>query len=64
MVAAGAALILLPHLIGAPQPASHDVPYPGGLAGQFVVAALVVSAAMWTLAGAASGWLYRRLSSG
>ena len=64
MVAAGACLILLPHLIGAPQPASHDVPYPGGLAGPFVVAVLVVSAALWTLAGAASGWLYRRLTAG
>lgn len=64
MVAIGAALVVLPHLIGAPQPASHDVPYPGGLAGQFVVASLVVSAATWALAGAASGWLYRRLSAG
>lgn len=64
MIAVGAGLVVLPHLVGAPQPASHDVPYPGGLAGQFVVAALVVSAAMWALAGAASGWLYRRLSSG
>lgn len=61
-LAAGAALILAPHVIGAPQPESHDVPYPGGLAGQFVVASLVVSAAMWTLAGAASGWLYQRLA--
>ena len=64
MVAAGAALLLLPHVIGAPQPASHSVPYPGGLAGQFVAAALVVSAATWMMAGAASGWLYRRLTSG
>jgi cobalt transporter subunit CbtA len=62
MVAAGAALVVAPHLIGAPQPASHDVPYPGGLAGQFVAASLIVSATMWTLAGAASGWLYRRLA--
>jgi cobalt transporter subunit CbtA len=64
MVAVGVALVLVPHVIGAPQPASHEVPYPGGLAGQFVVASLVVSAALWTLAGAASGWLYRRLSVG
>jgi cobalt transporter subunit CbtA len=62
-LAAGALLILAPHLVGAPHPPSHDVPYPGGLAGQFVVASLVVSAALWTLAGATSGWLYRRLST-
>ena len=60
---AGAALILVPHLVGAPQPDSHDVPYPGGLAGQFVAASLVVSAALWTLAGAGSAWLYQRLTA-
>lgn len=63
-LAAGALLILAPHLVGAPEPPSHDVPYPGGLAGQFVVASLVVSAALWMLAGATSGWLYRRVSAG
>jgi cobalt transporter subunit CbtA len=64
LMAAGVLLILAPHVIGAPQPPSHDVPYPGGLAGQYVVASLVVSAALWTLASATSGWLYRRLSAG
>lgn len=58
----GIVLILIPHLIGAPEPPSHDVTYPGALAGEFVVAALVVSAALWVMAGAMSGWLYSRVS--
>jgi predicted cobalt transporter CbtA len=56
------ALLIMPHLIGAPVPPSHEVSYPGALAGEFVVASLVVSALLWTLSGAASGWLLQRLS--
>jgi cobalt transporter subunit CbtA len=58
----GVALLIVPHLIGAPVPPSHEVSYPGALAGEFVVASLVVSALLWTLSGAASGWLLQRLS--
>lgn len=60
--AVGVALLVAPHVIGAPVPPSHDVGYPGALAGEFVVASLVVSAMLWTLSGAASGWLMQRLS--
>lgn len=59
---AGLALLVLPHVIGAPVPPSHDVSYPGPLAGEFVIASLVVSAVLWSLSGAAAGWLYQRLS--
>lgn len=62
-VAVGIVLLFVPHLVGAPTPPSHDVTYPGALAGEFVVAALVVSATLWVIAGAASGWLYQRLSA-
>ena len=62
-MAAGVVLIVAPHLIGAPTPPNHDVAYPGALAGEFVIASLVVSAALWLLAGAASGWLHQRLSA-
>ena len=62
--AIGLALIFLPHLIGAPVPPSHAVAYPGALAGEFVAASLVVSALMWSMSGAAGGWLLRRLSRG
>jgi cobalt transporter subunit CbtA len=59
----GIALLFVPHVIGAPRPPSHDVTYPGALAGEFVVAALVVSATLWALAGTVSGWLYQRLGT-
>jgi cobalt transporter subunit CbtA len=60
--AAGVALLVAPHVIGAPAPPSHDVTYPGALAGEFVVASLVVSALLWSLSGLAAGWLHQRLS--
>jgi len=59
---AGVVVIVAPHVIGAPVPPSHDVSYPGALAGEFVVSSLVVSAAMWLFSGAVVGWLYQRLS--
>jgi cobalt transporter subunit CbtA len=59
----GLALIVIPHVIGAPAPPSGEVAYPGALAGEFVVASLVVSATLWLVAGAASGWLHQRLSA-
>src|SRR5690606_37924389 len=63
LIGAGIVLLILPHVVGAPEPPSHDVTYPGALAGEFVVAALVVSATLWAIAGAASGWLYQRLTT-
>ncbi len=64
LLAAGVALLIAPHVIGAPAPPSHDVSYPGALAGEFVVASLVVSAVLWSLSGLAAGWLHQRLSQG
>jgi len=60
--AVGVALLVAPHVVGAPAPASHAVAYPGALAGEFVVASLVVSALLWSLSGFAAGWLHQRLS--
>ena len=62
LMAAGVVLLIVPHVIGAPAPPSHDVTYPGALAGEFVVASLIVSALLWSLAGLSAGWLYQRLS--
>jgi cobalt transporter subunit CbtA len=58
----GVALLVAPHVIGAPVPPSHDVAYPGALAGEFVIASLVVSAVLWSASGLAAGWLHQRLS--
>ncbi len=60
--AGGLVLFVLPHVVGAPVPPSHDVAYPGALAGEFVIASLVVSAVLWTLAGLSAGWLHQRLT--
>jgi cobalt transporter subunit CbtA len=60
MWAAGAVLIVAPHVVGAPVPPSHDVAYPGALAGEFVIASLVVSATLWIAAGTVSAWFYQR----
>ena len=57
------ALLVAPHAIGAPQPPSQEVACPAELAGPFVAGSLVVSAALWSLSGLASGWLYRRISA-
>jgi cobalt transporter subunit CbtA len=64
LIAAGVALLVAPHVVGAPLPPSHDVSYPGALAGEFVVASMVASAVLWSLSGFAAGWLHQRLSQG
>lgn len=60
--AAGVVLLVAPHVVGAPAPPSHEVTYPGALAGEFVVASLIVSALLWSLSGLTAGWLHQRLS--
>jgi cobalt transporter subunit CbtA len=53
--AAGVAVIVAPHLFGAPQPVSHDSPIPEDLHHQFVVAVTVSNLVFWVLLGAAAG---------
>jgi len=59
---AGAALVLLPHLIGAPQGPEGASAVPAAIATQFVVASLATTALFWLVLGGVSGWLYRRLA--
>jgi len=61
---AGVALIVAPHIIGAPRPPTLEAAYPAALGAEFVAASLVVSALLWSLAGLCSGWFYERLSRG
>jgi cobalt transporter subunit CbtA len=58
----GLGLIVVPHLIGAPQPASHDSPIPVDLHHQFVVAVTVTSLIFWVVLGAAAGIARSRIS--
>ena len=50
----GAALLVVPHLIGAPQPASYASPIPEGLHHNFVVAVTATNLVFWVLLGAAA----------
>lgn len=58
---AGAGLVLLPHLIGAPHLKAHaEGGVPAELAAEFVMASLGSAAVLWLLLGGMSGWLYSR----
>jgi len=47
----GLALIVVPHLIGAPQPESHETPIPETLHHSFVVAVTVTNLVFWVILG-------------
>ena len=59
-IAGGIALILLPHVIGAPHPGGFTSTVPAELAGHFAAASLVVMAVIWALAGTLAGWMWQR----
>lgn len=61
---AGVALVVAPHVYGAPQPASHDSPVPANLAAEFVIATVVTSALFWLVLGALLGQLLSRAIKG
>lgn len=56
----GLALIVVPHVIGAPQPADHSSPIPEALHHDFVVAATLTNLVFWVLLGGAVGLLRKR----
>ena len=49
------ALIVAPHIVGAPQPGSFETPIPEGLHHQFVVAVTVTNLVFWLVLGAVIG---------
>jgi cobalt transporter subunit CbtA len=57
----GVALIVAPHIVGAPQPVSHDSPIPADLHHQFVVATTVTNLIFWVLLGGLVGVVRQRL---
>lgn len=61
---AGIALIALPHLIGAPQPESHETPVPEALHHSFVVAVTVTNLVFWVVLGAATSLVRGRFLGG
>ncbi|WP_312933418.1 CbtA family protein [Pseudomonas sp.] len=56
----GAVLLVLPHLIGAPQPEVHESLAPQALEAQFKIASWLTNAVFWVALGLLSTWLYRR----
>jgi cobalt transporter subunit CbtA len=59
---AGAALLLLPHLVGAPHPHGLSGVSPPELAAQFAGRALAVGAAAWSILGLTAGYFWNRES--
>ena len=60
VAAVGLALILAPHIIGAPQPVSHESMIPADLHHRFVVAVTMTNLVFWVVLGAVTGWLRPR----
>jgi cobalt transporter subunit CbtA len=58
----GVVLIVAPHVVGAPQPASFDSPIPQGLVQDFVVAAVATSFVFWVVIGGLTGILRNRFA--
>lgn len=60
---AGVALIVVPHIIGAPQPASYESQVPADLLHSFVVATSFTNLLFWLVLGAVAGAVRSRLGS-
>jgi len=60
---AGVALIVLPHIYGAPQPAEHVSLAPADLTHRFIVAAIVTGLLFWIALGSLTGFFYDRVVS-
>ncbi|RWP31352.1 CbtA family protein [Mesorhizobium sp.] len=56
------ALIVAPHIVGAPQPDSFESPIPEGLHHQFVVAVTLTNLVFWLVLGAVVGLVRGRLT--
>ena len=63
LAAVGVALLVVPHLVGAPQPASHETPVPAALHHSFVVAVTMTSLVFWALLGTLVGILRPRVEA-
>jgi cobalt transporter subunit CbtA len=59
-LALGATLVLAPHLLGAPEPPTHEGLVPPGLAAAFATRSLGVAALSWAVLGALAGALAER----
>ncbi|KAF1030846.1 MAG: hypothetical protein GAK37_01074 [Pseudomonas sp.] len=58
--ALGAAILVVPHVIGAPQPDVHSMLAPEALEAQFKIASHLTNVAFWLALGLLSAWFFRR----
>jgi cobalt transporter subunit CbtA len=61
MAILGVVLLVVPHLIGAPQPASYESPVPESLHHSFVVAVTITNMVFWVVLGMLVGALRSRV---
>jgi cobalt transporter subunit CbtA len=59
-VSAAVVLLVAPHLIGAPQPASYESPIPEGLHHSFIFAVVLTTLLFWLLLGGLAGLFRER----
>jgi cobalt transporter subunit CbtA len=59
----GVALLVAPHIIGAPQPISYESPIPEGLHHSFVVAVVITTLVFWVLLGGLAGYFRERFAA-
>jgi len=57
----GVLVIILPHVVGAPQPFSHETAVPAGLAAQFGAVSLASSLILWITVSSIAGAVFDRL---
>jgi len=62
LVLLAVALIVAPHIVGAPQPDSYETPIPEGLHHQFVVAVTMTNLVFWLVLGAVVGVVRARFT--
>lgn len=58
--ALGVVVMAVPHLVGAPQPDSHETSVPAGLANTFAANAIATSAVFWIVLGVLLGYFLTR----
>lgn len=61
--AGSAALLVLPHLVGAPQPEQYGAVAPAWIAQEFIWATIFVNAVFWLALGVISASLFRRFAA-
>ena len=61
--ALGIALIVAPHVVGAPQPAGFETPVPHHLAQRFIAGVVVSGFVFWVLLGGLAGFVRSRLTA-